>query len=251
MSVQKSTSTCRVERIFCFNHSQSYGGDLNDFIEYNDITFVLKGSLVYVIDGENVEFAAGSAAVIPAKTQRTRIDSQSEEVEYISFNFHTDISLNLPPKIDNCITDETSALLNVFESIYDGHSKHREKKYLMIFGTLLLVLDDIVSLNEQNPHVDKILSYIDSHFTEKIKLTDIAKAVHLAPSYCCNLIKKEMGVTVLDIVTAKRMELARDLLWKKEVSLNEISRICGYNYYNQFYKCFRQAYGYNPSDLCR
>lgn len=168
--------------------------------------------MVYVIDGENVEFAAGSAAVLPSKTQRTRIDSHCDEVEYISFNFHTDMPLCLPAKIDNCITDEAYGLLNVFESLYNGHSKHREKMYLMVFGTLLLVLEDIVSLNAQTPHVDRILSYIDSHFTEKIKLTDIAQAVHLAPSYCCNLIKKELGVTVLDIVTEKRMELARDLL---------------------------------------
>lgn len=249
MNSQNSYPICKVERIFVFSHAYFYGGDLDDFIQYNDITFVLNGSLTYVIDGEQIVFPADSAVVFPANRRRIRLESASSEVEYISFNFHTDLPLKLPFKIENCITEEISSLLKTFESIYGGHTKHREEEYLLLFQTILLTLDDIASLNRQNPHIDKILSYIDRHFREKIRLQDIAETVHLAPSYCSNLIKKELGVTVLEIVTAKRMELARDLLYKKEKPLNEIARICGYNYYNQFYRCFKRMYGYNPSDI--
>ncbi len=239
----------RVNSLFIFSHAQIYGGDLDDIIDYNDLTFVLKGKLTYIIEGEEVDVSENTAIFLPGKSHRVRVSRGSADVEYISFNFTVDSPLKFPRLIKNCITEDISDLLNITESIFMGHSYHREETLLMAFQILLFTLDDIISISEQNPHVEKILSYIDSHYTERVTLERIADAVHLAPSYCSNLIKKEMGITISEIITVKRMELARNLMLQKNKSMIEIAHCCGYNYYGYFLKCFKRVYGYNPSEM--
>ncbi len=239
----------RVNKLFYFNHSFDYGGDLHDIIEYNDLTFVLNGSMRYIIDGEEIDIGKNAALLIPSGSHRVRVDSDSDGLEYISFNFIVDSPLKFPKKIENCMTQDIFYLLKLLENLYSGHSLHREEILLMTFQILLSSLDDIVFINEQNPHVEKILSYIDSHYTEKVTLEKIADSVHLAPSYCSNLIKKETGITISEIITVKRMELARDLMLQKNRTMTEIAHICGYNYYGYFLKCFKRVYGYNPSEM--
>ncbi len=249
MDKQKNISVSRVNKVFIFNHSLNYGGDLDDIVEYYDLTFVLKGALTYIINGEEVVVCKNTAVLFPNGSHRIRIGTASPDIEYISFNFTVDSPLKLPRVIENCLTEDITALLKLAENTYTGHSFHREETLMMIFQSLLFTLDDIISVNKLNPHIEKILSYIDSHYTEKITLEPIAELVHLAPSYCSNLIKKELGMTISDIVTAKRMELARNLMFAKQKNMIEIAHTCGYNHYGYFLKCFKKRYGYIPSDI--
>ena len=249
MDKQKNISVSRANKVFIFNHSLNYGGDLDDIIEYYDLTFVLKGSLTYIINGEKVDVCENTAVLLPFGSHRIRIGSDSATVEYISFNFTVDSPLKLPRVIENCLTEDIIALLKLSENTYTGHSFYREETLLMIFQSLLFTLDDIISVNKNNPHIEKILSYIDSHYTEKITLEPIAELVHLAPSYCSNLIKKELGMTISEIVTAKRMELARNLMFAKQKNMIEIAHACGYNHYGYFLRCFKKRYGSIPSDI--
>ncbi len=249
MSRQKGACNTRVSNIFYFSHSDVYGGDLNDVIEYIDLTFVLKGSLRYVIDGKEVDISEKTAVFFPHGSHRIRINSDSAEVEYISFNFTAYPPLRFPRVIENCVTDDICDLLKLLERIYMGHSSYQEEILLMIFQSLLFTLDDVISINMQNPHIERILSYIDANFTEKISLESLADAVHLAPHYCSNIIKKELGVTFSEIVMQKRMQYAKNLIFKKDKTLIEIAHICGYNHYGYFVKCFKKIYGSNPSDV--
>ncbi len=249
MDRQKGLYTSRINKLFLINHSYAYGGDLDDIIEYNDLTIVLKGKLRYIVDGVKTDICENTAVLFSRGNHRVRVASESSDVEYISFNFIADSQFSFPERIENCVTKDVLSLLKLLKNAYLGHSLHREGILLMMFQTLLFTLDDIILKNEQNPHIEKILSYIDKHYTEKVTLENISEAVHLAPSYCSNLIKKELGITISEIVAVKRMELARNLMLQKNKTMIEIAHLCGYNHYGYFLKCFKRTYGYTPSDM--
>lgn len=235
-------------RLFYVPKKQS-GSQLNDVVTYYDITIVSSGTLTYYINDEEYVLGAGDAIVIRPGDKRRRVP-HGEEDSYYSLNFFDPDRLapTLPRVINGAYTANVKNLLLLLKSKADDHhAVNREEKISHIISLLMLELLDIVERNRQNPYVTKMLKYISEHFTEKITLSDIADAVSLTPPYCCALAKKELGVSLYDLVIKERIHYAESLLLANEKSLREISDMCGFSDYGYFSKCFKRVTGQLPS----
>lgn len=91
-----------------------------------------------------------------------------------------------------------------------------------------------------------ILQYIDAHYTEDLRLPDLAARYHFSPSYFSTLFKKHTGTTLTRYVTAKRIALAKSLLNESDISIQEVVERIGYNDYFQFIKVFKREVGITP-----
>lgn len=236
--------------IFHFTRSGVYGGDLDDYPDYYDITFLFSGTLHYAVDGQAFELSSGNAVCISPHSHRVRIaQNQDFSVEYVSFNFKPATDLTLPLWIDNCLNSEVRQLIFLFEGAYFSHLQYKKEKQILLLQTLIYTLDEIVSVSKLSPHAVEILKYIDEHLSEKITLSGIAGSVFLTPAYCSSLIKKELGTNIFDIVIQHRIEIAQRYIFEKKHSLTEIALLCGYNDYSYFSKHFKRVTGYLPSEL--
>ena len=61
------------------------------------------------------------------------------------------------------------------------------------------------------------------------------------------LIKKETGMSFTEYITEKRMEDAKKLLLKEELSIEEVAEKVGYHDYFYFTKAFKKYAGVSPS----
>ena len=59
---------------------------------------------------------------------------------------------------------------------------------------------------------DKVFPFIESHLDTQFSISDIADYVALNPQYLMRLFKKETGLSILEYVTQKRIERAKELL---------------------------------------
>ncbi|AIQ45802.1 hypothetical protein R70723_07845 [Paenibacillus sp. FSL R7-0273] len=93
----------------------------------------------------------------------------------------------------------------------------------------------------------RVLDYIDDSFTEDLLLSEVARNFRLSTGYASALVKRETGSTYSDYVTAKRLQLARQLLADPELSIHEIVQRIGYKDYFHFNKLFKKHFGVTPS----
>ncbi len=107
----------------------------------------------------------------------------------------------------------------------------------------------IIPENEENIVENKIIPYIKEHYTEMITVTEIAEYAALNPQYMMRLFKKEKGDSILEYVTGLRLELAKELLRKTELTNEQVADKVGYATSNYFIKLFKKNYGMTPREF--
>lgn len=93
----------------------------------------------------------------------------------------------------------------------------------------------------------KILAYIQEHDTEELSLTALAETYNISSSRLSTLIKKELGLSFSEYITARRMQKAKELLKDDSRSIEEIAGAVGYHDYFYFTKVFKKTQGISPS----
>ncbi|MBQ7840425.1 MAG: AraC family transcriptional regulator [Lachnospiraceae bacterium] len=104
--------------------------------------------------------------------------------------------------------------------------------------------------HDQLQCIQQVLSYIDSHFAEKISLQELSLLAGLSPNYFCTLFKQVSGMTLWNYINAKRIEKAARLIIADGVHENmiDIAAECGYNNTANFNKVFKKVTGMTPRE---
>ena len=96
--------------------------------------------------------------------------------------------------------------------------------------------------------VNLIDRYINEHYREKIRLSDLSKALYLCPKQISRVLRKEYGCTLPDLINQRRLDLACTMLRESDADVGQIAQRVGYEYENYFYTLFRKAFGMTPGE---
>lgn len=98
--------------------------------------------------------------------------------------------------------------------------------------------------------IQKTLSYIDEHFTEKLSLAELSEMAGMSPNYFSAFFKKMSGITLWDYINSKRIDLAVRMIRGRESGKNmlEIATLCGFNNTAHFNKMFKRMTGMTPTE---
>ena len=94
--------------------------------------------------------------------------------------------------------------------------------------------------------INRILDYINDHYTEDIKITDLAKHFFLSANYLSILLRRETGATYTEHIISKRIALAKQLLSQTDTPIQDIVEKVGYKEYSCFIKLFKKHTGMTP-----
>lgn len=83
---------------------------------------------------------------------------------------------------------------------------------------------------------------------EKFGVSELAEKVHMSRSNLLRKVQKASGLTASVFIRNIRLAEAQQLLWKKELTVSEISFQVGFNSVSYFVKCYRELYGYPPGE---
>ncbi|MCX8129288.1 MAG: response regulator [Clostridia bacterium] len=96
-----------------------------------------------------------------------------------------------------------------------------------------------------NP-VENAKRIIDQNYNNDISLEQVAKYIHLNPTYFSELFKKDLGMSFVDYKTNVRIENAKRLLQSTDMNIYEISSKIGYSDPKYFSKLFKKITGMTP-----
>ncbi len=88
--------------------------------------------------------------------------------------------------------------------------------------------------------------YVLAHFSENINRDKMAEMVNLSPGYFSNLFRSEVGMSFSDYLIQVRVENAKTLLRRFDLSVEAISKKCGFNSLAHFSRTFKDRCSLSP-----
>lgn len=96
-----------------------------------------------------------------------------------------------------------------------------------------------------------ILDYIRANLAQNLGLEELAQQVGMSQFYFCRLFKQSLGITPHQYVILQRVEQAKYLLQKGELSLADIALECGFANQGHLNRHFKQVTGVTPKEIAR
>jgi len=174
-------------------------------------------------------------------------ESAGKIVENIGFDPQTPV---LTFKDAYKIENEVKRMLGARELTLDGKLRRN--------AGMMEILSDMIRESARRTDNDGITNiysyseyavrYINNHFSEKIRIQDLADHIGISRSYLVKLMKQETGMSPQEYLIETRMRRASDLLSRTQDSIKVVATECGYDDALAFSKVFKSRFGLNPSE---
>ena len=136
-----------------------------------------------------------------------------------------------------------------------GLTKHPDLHSELICGNLITnVLTELITQQTKKgtvlpptpKYIKDAIRFVDTHFQDKIALTDIATFSNISKYYLSREFSKYMGQSISDYIINKRINYAKELLLYSEYSISEIAYLCGISHITHFINLFKRKEGMTP-----
>lgn len=133
--------------------------------------------------------------------------------------------------------DQIILLLSLLQQM----ATHENRKYLT---TSSYVPSPSVMRNER---MEKVIAYLNKHYTESVGLEEIASYTAMNPAAFCRYFKENTGKTFKEYVLDMRIGYACKLLTTSFMNISQISATCGFESPVHFNRIFKRVTGMTPS----
>ncbi len=222
-----------------------------------EIFFLWGGEMELVTERENLRFS-DSAVILPhGLGHYTVVSAERLFVIYMSIDRAEGES---GKRLVERLSSEVLSLdIGESEKFYLEKLSVAKNRYCcphllsLLFSELLTRLEPRLLGGEREESAEgkyafALEEYIEHHYSERIRLADVAKTLHLCEKQVSRVIKKEYGCTFSDYVNQKRLSVAMMMLKHTEMTVGDIAHAVGFESDNYFYRVFKEKYGMTPSE---
>ncbi|WP_026559452.1 AraC family transcriptional regulator [Bacillus sp. J37] len=243
---------------------------------YIEVNYVFSGSLTQTVGNERMELKKGDLLFLNQHIEHELEACNEEDIiinfiikpEFFTFIFSYLTTENLISNfLISSLFDQTKQgqflyfAVSEIDSVQEligkiiveimNPSMLSESTIKLYMGLLMVELiknSDKVRYNQDlNKHyiIVESLKYIEEHFRHA-SLYELAEKLNQPHYTLSKEIKKATTYTFKELVQAKRLTIARDLLENTSLSISAIVEEVGYENISYFYRVFKSKYGYTP-----
>jgi AraC-like DNA-binding protein len=116
---------------------------------------------------------------------------------------------------------------------------------LFIFKTEQ-VTEELVDKSQMPQQLINVLAYIDENISQRHSVNDLALMTKWKYVHFIRVFKKHLHLTPHQYILKRKVLYAKNILEKNEVNLTEVSKICGFISYSNFYNAFVKVTNQTP-----
>ena len=221
--------------------------------EYSELVYCKNGECTVYVNGATFSLGKGEFIWLPSNYIHMY---KSESAEIICAVFSNDYV----PLFNKMTGEKKLRVMPLsavgIEWLLDRLIDFSAKDFLTISGYLTLICARVFenAVLEDSRSVDEILCqkvifYIQNHFTEDITLSDMARKFGYNEKYLSHSLHAFTGIHFRKLLIMYRINKAKAMLSSKEqASISSIALSCGFSALNSFHRAFKEITGITPSE---
>lgn len=240
MNLIISTQVCEKSLIFLLNDkfARPYTLEVQDgnhSHNYSELHIMLIGNARYTIGDIEYTLTPNDALLIPSQAKHFCSHS-SDDAKICSF------------MIDTCV--KKSSFTNLPKFAIQGFLEEvnlakKSKNYTRVVGYLTLITSFVCPDLKISPQYNSnyklaIENYIESNYAKNPSLAELGEYLGVSAAHTSRLIKKLLGLSFDEAIAIKRIEVAKFLIKKRNLSKTQAAERVGYLTYSGFYKAFNK-----------
>ena len=240
---------------------------------FYELLYCESGNIQYLIKGNRYSIKKGDIILVPPGISHRPIfheelkEPYSRIVLWISSEYIQELIHKIPDYMNARTPVDHYYVLRTnntkYEYLHDyflrGVTESAKKTFgweaMLFYNTGQLVIElyrivtnkNITRKTEKEDELDRILSYIESNYKNKISLDDAAREFLISKSTLSKLFQNRLNISFYRYVTQRRLINAKKRIEKGE-SLDKLGISCGFNDYATFYRAFKKEYGLTPRE---
>ena len=221
------------------------------------ITHIIDGTFTYIKDGKHITARAGDTVILDCYKPHEYYTNDSFESIWIHISGAN--SFELFEKVEKTdgnlvkcrdVNHVKKLLFRIYDSISSVNPPSELNISLDIYKIFAELLNpqSIKSKGESNyeDSIQDVKNYIAENLNEKLTVQRLANESHMSTSHFSRVFKQQTGFSPYDYVLITRLNKAKYLLQKTEMSVSSIAYETGFNSESNFICFFTDNEGISP-----
>ncbi len=107
------------------------------------------------------------------------------------------------------------------------------------------------NISKDNKYINKAIQFMQEYYSANISIKDICNLIYLSPCHFKRVFKDYTGQTPYQYLMGIRLEKAKEVLRKKENSMEEVAKLCGFVNSGHFSTVFKRNMSVSPTEYRR
>jgi AraC-like DNA-binding protein len=143
-------------------------------------------------------------------------------------------------------------IVQAFGNCKEANQPYMKANFIKILDIIDSELGDNLETHERRTirnNYEKIIAckeYIDNNLGSKFSLEMLANRCGLSRNFFCRIFKEILGSTPFEYIIENKMVLAKKLLTTTNISVEQISTVCGFEDLTYFYRLFKRHFHTTP-----
>jgi len=225
---------------------------------YGRLYYISSGSGHLTHHGRDYKLRSGKFFLIPAHTTYSYDCPHQIVIKWVHFTATLSGGMDLFAYIlcnNEIIAIDKEEIVSSMSRLRVIWMSDRPGDYIETTGLLLQLLAMFLHTADSESYSTKfnelhrfkpVLEYIDQNLSSPIKLTTLAKLVHLELSYFSRLFTQHFKVSPIRYVLSQRVKKSQVLLWQTHRTLESIGSELGFTDEFHFSRTFKNIAGITP-----
>ena len=202
---------------------------------------------------QEIRFSAGGRAhsylTLEENERHITLRMDKEEIYLVIGLF--DITIINPRNINELPGFDYWELLAAAEAIAEKGCDDIEYARVLLTAIISLLINQYRNpgLIQKSSPAELIAAYIKTnYFRKELSIREIADAMNISPGYIQTVFRKRWNITPIQYLNEIRLTSARKLLQQHNLSVSEISSMCGWRYPHYFSRKYHERFGCLPTE---
>lgn len=141
--------------------------------------------------------------------------------------------------------------LDLYKQYIEISNIHHFREWLLESVNTFIALTEKRNSERALTTLESAKEYIEHHLSEDLSLETVSSKVFISAKYLSKLFKEELGITYTEYITSRRMERAKALIERNNMTIEQVAATVGYGTTAYFIKKFKEMYGCTPGSYLR
>jgi AraC-type DNA-binding domain-containing proteins len=223
---------------------------------------LIKTPAIFIINNAKIEVESSSAIIFDINSPQYYSAYNCNYInDWIHFNLEngTDFfeSLSIPLNTILKIWDDTfiSEMIKLMSNEYYSINANKNETMKLLLQAMFVKLSEVISTqdskNHTNIHYAELVTLrkeIYSNPQIQWRVDTLASKMNMCSTFLQKIYRETFGISCVADVIECRLNYAKDILSKTNMSINEVANECGYKNDVHFMRQFKKYVGVTPSE---